>query len=89
MAHRWKKTAPTQHDRMWPGDLQTCIALNGWMHMERRCLLTMIRNYFVAENSDGRTVKANILESYHEFLYTGKGKGKVHPITGHEDPEGE
>jgi len=23
------------------------------------------------------------------FTVTGKGKGKVHPRTGHEDPEGE
>jgi hypothetical protein len=40
--------------------------------MERRCLLTMIRKDFVTENSDGRTVKANVLASSYAFLYTCK-----------------
>jgi hypothetical protein len=43
--------------------------------MERRCLLTMIRKDFVTENSDGRTVKANVLASSHAFLYILEGGG--------------
>ena len=30
-----------------------------------------------------------LLHSYTHLHGIGKGKGKVHPITGHEDPEGE
>jgi hypothetical protein len=53
--------------------------------MERPFLAKKIRNDFVAKNSDGRTVKANVLGSSHAFIYTGKGKD--HPITGHEGGE--
>ena len=58
-------------------------------HGEALFLLKMIRNDFVAKNSDGPTVKANVLASSHAFLYTGKRKCKVHPRTGQEGPERE
>jgi len=35
-------------------------------------LLKTIRNEFVTKNSNGPTVKANVLATSHAFLYTGK-----------------
>jgi len=65
------------------------LSLHNIPELVRINLLPKITQWFCAHPTISRTSKAYKFELIFIKENHSKGKGKVHPRTGHEDPEGE